>query len=633
MNITKHAGLGNATARLDLRVAESGKAVLRSTKAKLSWYAPTLMAWAHYGSISKAKEQATRLDGLSFNNHIVKASFQTPTWNQRTSFSVEIKGLPLDASRDHLKRFARANSVTLGSPSFIIDDAVQELRSLISRSGALEAFDFIPPAGQQKMPKLVAFAQFADPDAATKAVEDFHGTRQSFLRGSQIFLELVHSIKYMIPFAQFSALRTKLDTLRDSLSLACKLRYHDKNEYGQNPERVCVRAYGPNARALGRVKTELEQILAGHIVRDHDGQVAWDEYFCVTSSDQVLRSVMSQTGTYVKCDSRMRTICIFGSDVARAEQLVLDHIQKRKEQEHIIEIEQDCFRIMLHGSFKDLQDATDAKLRLDVVQRCIVVQGDKLQVQAVRDSIVRLQKNNHALTAQSGSANEETCPICFCDTTSPLVLPCGHSYCRACLQHYLLSLGQAAQPGQTVAHCLAETPVTLCGSPAKTCRRAIPLETIRALLSPAEEELLLEAAFLAHVHGRPHEFRYCPTADCPTIYRPVTDNEAVLLRCPACAARICAACHVEYHEGLTCAEFKDGASGGHEAFQKWREENGVKACPSCSADLQKSGGCNHMTCTRCGTHMCWVCMKTFVGVDDSGGVYAHMRREHGGIGI
>ena len=31
--------------------------------------------------------------------------------------------------------------------------------------------------------------------------------------------------------------------------------------------------------------------------------------------------------------------------------------------------------------------------------------------------------------------------------------------------------------------------------------------------------------------------------------------------------------------------------------------------------------------------MCWVCMKTFMGVDDSGGVNAHMQREHGGIGL
>ncbi|KAI1796666.1 hypothetical protein LXA43DRAFT_879382 [Ganoderma leucocontextum] len=628
--IGKAMELRGAIARLDLRAAENGKAVLRSTKAKLTWFAPSLAAWAHYPSLSKAREKAARLDGQSFHGTTIRATFQTPSWSQRSSFSVEFKGLPLNTSAVALKNFSGADSVALGSPSFMIEGSIRELRKALSACGPLEAFDFVQPDKQK--PKLVAFVQFADADAAERAVATLHNRRQTFLRGSPTFLELIHSVKYMLPFAQFQAVRKQVDALKEVLQ-TCKLRYHDKNEYGRDAEKVCIRAYGPDAKGLGRLKTEIELLLKGEPVLDGDGQVAWHEHYSSASGRQLLDNVAAQTGTYIKCDARTRTLHLFGDQTGRgaAKARLLAVLAKLKTQEHVLELEQEAFRRMLHGGFQELQTQFGDKVLFDVVRRRLVLRGEENSIRTIRDGVIRQQTSVQAATRLSSSPSDDTpCPVCFCDTTDHLTLPCGHCYCRACLHHYLNSLGQSQGGGsQVVATCLAET-----AQPdgfSRACGRGVPLDTIRSLLTPGEEERLLEAAFLSHIHSRPQEYHYCPTADCQTVYRASTDD--TVLRCPSCLARICASCHVEFHEGLTCAAFKDNTSGGTEAFRRWREEHGIKACPGCGADLEKSGGCNHMKCARCGTHMCWVCMKTFSDIDSSGGVYAHMRREHGGIGI
>ncbi len=50
-----------------------------------------------------------------------------------------------------------------------------------------------------------------------------------------------------------------------------------------------------------------------------------------------------------------------------------------------------------------------------------------------------------------------------------------------------------------------------------------------------------------------------------------------------------------------------------------------KKCPNdrCGAFIEKNGGCKHMECTKCGTHICWQCMAKFSSGQD---VYAHLGR-------
>jgi IBR domain, a half RING-finger domain len=49
----------------------------------------------------------------------------------------------------------------------------------------------------------------------------------------------------------------------------------------------------------------------------------------------------------------------------------------------------------------------------------------------------------------------------------------------------------------------------------------------------------------------------------------------------------------------------------------------TQPCPSCSAKVQRTGGCNHMTCFVCGQHFCYICGQDWC-------VSAFMRRSCAG---
>uniref|UniRef100_A0A8H8CHA8 RBR-type E3 ubiquitin transferase n=1 Tax=Psilocybe cubensis TaxID=181762 RepID=A0A8H8CHA8_PSICU len=154
-------------------------------------------------------------------------------------------------------------------------------------------------------------------------------------------------------------------------------------------------------------------------------------------------------------------------------------------------------------------------------------------------------------------------------------------------------------------------------------QRFLPEGTFRALV---------EAALVHHLDQHPQEWRYCTTPDCKQIYRRRSMQAA--LQCPSCFSTICPACDKEAHEGMTCEErriLKDPAEQ-QRLTEELAKEFGYKNCPQCDVLIEKTEGCNHMTC-KCGAHICWSCMAVS---DDRGPfngntIYVHMNTVHGNI--
>ncbi|KAF7302647.1 hypothetical protein HMN09_00899300 [Mycena chlorophos] len=596
---------------LDMGKGVLTKAVLRSTKVKLTWFRPSAVAYAHYESIVAAQTAARRLDGKMFNSQPIKATFQQPTHRQTTSFSVVLSGLPTRLNQAELSRFVGANATSFSIKQPPRSDFAREtiVGTLLKEYGTLDAFELLP--AQPGKVKVSAIAQFSRPEDASNAVASLRGRKQAELQNSPLYAELVHSIKYQLRHRQFTALRLELERI-SATATDVKLRWYEFDAEGKQANPVVVRASATVAANLSLVKHRLDELLRGRILC-YDGDIIWHNSWLSSTEPDALRTISDSLGVDLQADSRTRTVRYFGDPTKHEE-------CEETLYAHLLSLEAAYQRLGLRplqmsAVMKHLPELRarfeDADISLDPVVRDLRVRGTEDKIRQIRGAIDRLL----ASSTRKANASGADCPVCFLPPEEDDIqeLSCGHVYCRSCLGHLIKSSDDLCCPAKTGT---------------ESCNTSLPLSLIRTLVSPAEEERILTSAFLSYVNSRPGEFAYCPTPDCEMVFRTDAHTGSVLT-CPNCLTQICPSCKVAFHEGLTCEEHRDQASGGFEALQKWRAANGVKACPKCGVDIEKIAGCNHMTCARCKTHMCWVCLQMFGS--DGGSVYTHLREKHGGI--
>ena len=125
--------------------------------------------------------------------------------------------------------------------------------------------------------------------------------------------------------------------------------------------------------------------------------------------------------------------------------------------------------------------------------------------------------------------------------------------------------------------------------------------------------------------------RWCPRPRCGTPFLWETGTQRV--SCPVCSGEFCFDClaswlpdHVCYQKPRPPPESRsssppsssstedpdtDGEDDGSSLFTDWLTTKGeqVKPCPRCKSAVEKSGGCNHMTCANCKFEWCWLCSR------------------------
>lgn len=100
-------------------------------------------------------------------------------------------------------------------------------------------------------------------------------------------------------------------------------------------------------------------------------------------------------------------------------------------------------------------------------------------------------------------------------------------------------------------------------------------------------------------------------------------KRGILVVCQDCALEWCFICHAPWHrEGVTCKEFKKG----DKLVRNWAKEfhfgsKNAERCPKCKVYIQRTAGCDHMTCSHCDTHFCYKCGEKYVEVTFIGNHY------------
>jgi hypothetical protein len=589
-------------ARLAVGDATNLTGSLRDTSVLVEWEIPGKVAYAGFDTLEDANAAIAAARAHSLRGNIYT---DLPAVG---AFNVRFRRIPPDAGEEYVKSFCTPDSVMLERPNYLsLQGAINGIKGLLNDVGQ-NTFEMVPPPYQDGM--IHAWANFATPQLAKTAAECLHGRKPNFVGRGYLWAYHMKTVRYKVAHQVFHLVEADINALRDS----CMRRFGEgtfiRVEPKSDPVRIIL--HGEKLKNLGTLKAEFEAVLRGETLKQ-DGKPVWDQFFSLLAGRVFLDGLENGNRPLsIRPDVYRRTIVLFGPSNLRnnVRATLLQKItQLRQQRVRTIVVPRLAVRMLMGATLNTLQrEYGPENVDFNLTRQLLTVRGDDDVFGAIHRVIQSLPKE-----PAHRPREESECPVCFNEATSPITLECGHAWCKACLAAYIV----AAVDNKVF-------PLTCLGTEAN-CYVLIPINIARQILPASDFHAVSQASFFAHVHARPKVFFNCPTPDCRQIYR--TSLQGTILQCPECLIRICPHCHVESHDGVDC-EKPVGSTEWQ--FQEWTRTHDVKNCPGCKVPIERAEGCNHMTCTRCQTHSCWVCLATFPRGE---GIYSHMRLKHGGIGL
>jgi len=213
----------------------------------------------------------------------------------------------------------------------------------------------------------------------------------------------------------------------------------------------------------------------------------------------------------------------------------------------------------------------------------------------------------NSLSERPTSENE--CSICFCEFSDVVTeLECGHRFCQTCVESYL-ELTIKAMPAlhhkrsfvrrDGIAISISQRELIGVRCPHFACLGVIQEKKIREIADEKTysrfDQFTLEEQLRRMV--RQKELRPCPLM-CGYIAQ-----EGCLCVNPDCRKKQLA---LREKEKKRIAKVKL-MMANDTLLEKWAVSNPdlVRLCPLCSTQIEKNGGCDHMSCTKCAQPFLW----------------------------
>lgn len=341
-----------------------------------------------------------------------------------------------------------------------------------------------------------------------------------------------------------------------------------------------------------------------------------------------IEKIMEKTHTLIILNDRNTTISIHGreSDRSLAITKIEKYIKKLDSLKlRVIDLKSDTTPpglmksiIQMHGiELKGLKDLSKlSSIELDHRKHRIKILGSEGAMQLALKDIEEITKTLLSSSQDKDRSSDPECGICLSgvpETELYRLESCGDPYCRDCVKLHLNSVISSRE------------------FPLRCCRDGCDMLWSWSDVNNMKKfgfctlQTVINASISCYVAQNPDKARYCITPDCQMVYK--VSQTGGRFVCSLCHTALCTKCHVEYHAGTSCAIYEKERQINENGLREWISGDRLNRdlCPKCYIGIERYGGCQHMQCSQCNCHICWICKAYFATSTEC---YRHMYESH-----
>ncbi|KAK2890277.1 probable E3 ubiquitin-protein ligase RNF217 isoform X1 [Channa argus] len=200
---------------------------------------------------------------------------------------------------------------------------------------------------------------------------------------------------------------------------------------------------------------------------------------------------------------------------------------------------------------------------------------------------------------QAGAESvKQICPVCLEDKSIAPLPCCRKAVCDECLKLYVSSQVRVAKP-------YISCPIPDCSG---------YLEEGVVVSHLANEDVAKYRYFL-ELSQLDSCTKPCPQCSEFTSLKKHNSNRSehkYKIQCSNCQFVWCFKCHSPWHNGLKCRDYRKG----DKLLRNWASviehgQRNAQKCPQCKIHIQRTEGCDHMTCMQCNTNFCYRCGERY----------------------